>query len=65
MAHLAEHPWCEEPGCRVLATDVDHIESVEDAPERRLDPLNLRSYCHAHHSRRTARDQSGWRGRAA
>jgi 5-methylcytosine-specific restriction protein A len=51
--------------CGEWATDVDHIVSVRDAPERRLDPTNLRSLCHSCHSRRTALDQSGWgKGRA-
>ena len=68
-AHLARHPWCAcqhgvgrsiTDGCGMRATDVDHIESIKDAPHRRLDPTNLRSFAHACHSRRTAREQSGW-----
>jgi len=65
--HLARFPWCAckggtgrrpHDGCGLLATDVDHIESVRDNPARRLDPTNLRSFAHACHSRRTATDQS-------
>ena len=55
---LKQHPFCVD--CGRPATDVDHIQSVREAPHRRLDPANLRSMCHRHHSRRTARDQSGW-----
>lgn len=56
------HPTCCVPGCGRPATDVDHIESVADAPHRRLDPTNLRSMCHSHHSKRTRRDQNRRKG---
>jgi len=48
-----EQPWCEEPGCRELGTDVDHIVSVQDggAP---FDRTNVQHLCHAHHSAKTA-----------
>lgn len=49
--HLEQHPFCVV--CGVKATDVDHIVSVREAPHRRLDPTNMRSLCHSHHSRRT------------
>lgn len=65
LAFLATHPWCQIDGCRHLATDIHHVQSIEDAPERRLDPDNLMSLCHAHHSAITAREQSGWGGDAA
>lgn len=55
--HLANHPQCTEFGCGEPATDVDHIQSVQERPDLRLDPSNFRSMCHAHHARRTARDQ--------
>jgi 5-methylcytosine-specific restriction endonuclease McrA len=55
---LKAHPWCVE--CGLEATDVDHIVSVRQAPERRLDRTNLRSLCHRHHSQRTAIEQSHW-----
>ena len=57
--HLRLHPLCEEPGCSALATVVDHIETIRDAPHLRLDHGNLRSYCALHHNHRTARDQPG------
>lgn len=49
-AFLILHPGCSVPGCRARATDVDHIQSVKNAPNRRLDPSNLQSFCHSHHS---------------
>jgi AAA domain len=55
--HLAEHPACTVPGCGLPATDVDHVLSIQDRPELRLDPSNFRSMCHAHHAQRTAREQ--------
>jgi 5-methylcytosine-specific restriction endonuclease McrA len=42
---------------------LDHIESVREAPHRRLDPTNVRVLCHPCHARRTLRDQSGWHAR--
>lgn len=50
--HLAEHPlcaYCLKRGVSTLATVVDHIEPIEEAPERRLDPSNLQSLCKPHH----------------
>jgi 5-methylcytosine-specific restriction endonuclease McrA len=51
--HLAAHPWCVMcilAGQMVRATDVDHITPIALAPHRRLDPSNLQSLCHHHHS---------------
>jgi 5-methylcytosine-specific restriction endonuclease McrA len=59
---LQQHPACSHPGCTLPATDVDHIVSIRDRPDLRLDWSNLRPYCHAHHSARTARDQGWGRG---
>lgn len=55
--HLAWHPLCSVEGCGEPATDVDHVQSIADHPELRLEPGNLRSLCKQHHSQRTARDQ--------
>ncbi|TWB19201.1 HNH endonuclease [Nitrospirillum bahiense] len=60
---IKTNPVCDEPGCGRAAIDADHIVSVREAPHRRLDPTNLRPYCHAHHSERTRRDQGGPRPR--
>lgn len=55
---LAAHPDCCAPDCDRPATDVDHVLSVRDRPDLRLSWSNLRPFCHAHHSQRTAREQS-------
>jgi 5-methylcytosine-specific restriction enzyme A len=54
---LAANPLCSKAGCRLPATDVDHIRAVRDRPDLRLIWSNLRSFCHVHHSRHTARTQ--------
>ena len=36
---------------------LDHIESIKDAPERRLDRTNVRVLCKPCHDARTGRDQ--------
>jgi 5-methylcytosine-specific restriction enzyme A len=53
-----------EPLCRMClaegrvteASVVDHIISVQERPDLRLEPSNLRSLCKAHHDWRTAGD---------
>jgi len=63
---LSQHPLCvecEREGRVEVATDVDHVVSIAEAPERRLDPTNVRSLCHRHHSARTMRDQVPRRSR--
>ena len=39
---------CYSPGCAALATTVDHIVPVEEAPHLRLEPSNLRASCVKH-----------------
>ena len=59
-AYLKLHPYCEdESGCIEPADDVDHIDGQGPNGPRGHDPDNLRSLCHSHHSKRTARDQPG------
>ena len=50
--------FCQRAG-RLLtpATEADHIETIEDRPDLRLDWSNLRPLCKPCHSGRTARDQ--------
>lgn len=60
-AQLDHEPLCRD--CRKLgwlvpATDVDHIEQIEDGGAL-LDPANLQSLCHSHHSEKTTRDRLG------
>lgn len=54
---LAAQPLC--PDCKLLgrivvATHVDHVVSITDAPHLAWDLSNLRGLCHAHHSEKTA-----------
>jgi 5-methylcytosine-specific restriction endonuclease McrA len=63
--HLAEHPWCSVAGCGEPAVEVDHVISVRERPELRLDRGNLRSMCKPHHSARTIADQGANRGKGA
>jgi 5-methylcytosine-specific restriction protein A len=49
-AFLAAHPWC---WCGALAREVDHLIPIRMGGAR-LDPANLRSLCHPHHSAVTA-----------
>lgn len=60
--HLKLNPLCVECGSDDRP-NVDHIESVREAPHRRLDPSNVRTLCHSCHSRRTAKDQGFGRSR--
>lgn len=61
-AFLKARPMCDVPGCPLPARDVDHFLSVKTHPHLRLVWQNLRPYCHAHHSARTARDQGFAKG---
>lgn len=63
-AYLAAYPWCEHAGCNEPATDVDHIDGQGPIGPRGHDWSNMRSFCHPHHSQRTATDQpGGWNAR--
>lgn len=55
--HLTENPRCTSAGCGAPAVEVDHVISVRDRPDLRLDRGNLRSMCKSHHSSRTIADQ--------
>lgn len=54
---LREYPRCSQPGCPLLASEVDHIKSVRSHPDLRLVASNCRSFCKPHHSARTASEQ--------
>lgn len=63
LQHLADHPYCVEcyrEGRVVPATDVDHKAPHRGGPPLLLDPDNLQSLCHAHHSAKTAREDGGF-----
>jgi 5-methylcytosine-specific restriction enzyme A len=53
---LDNNPKCEWPNCGRPATEVDHIVTVAEAPERRYDYFNLQSLCGPHHTEKTAED---------
>jgi 5-methylcytosine-specific restriction protein A len=55
--HLIAEPLCRYcyPDRITLATEVDHIETIETAPEKRLDPNNLASTCSDCHKKVTAK----------
>lgn len=57
LQHLAMHPTCVL--CGGEGVDVDHRESIAVAPHRRLDPLNLMTLCHRHHSILTQAHDAG------
>lgn len=56
-AFVIAHPTCSTAGCGKPTTDVDHVKSIREAPELRLEWSNLRPFCHECHSRHTARTQ--------
>ncbi|NPD67286.1 HNH endonuclease [Lichenicola cladoniae] len=63
-AFIASYPlclFCLNKGIVQAAEEVDHIKSIEAAPELRLDWSNLRSLCKACHSSRTATDTAATR----
>ncbi|NUB09718.1 HNH endonuclease [Azospirillum sp. Vi22] len=51
-AHLARHSACLVCGT-TMGVDVDHVQAIREAPNRRLDPTNLRTLCRLHHNRKT------------
>jgi 5-methylcytosine-specific restriction enzyme A len=58
--HMAGEPYCRAcllSGNEVRAVMVDHIRTIRDAPERRLDPSNLQSLCWYHHNIKTQRER--------
>lgn len=63
---LSLQPLCEmhlERGKLVDATVVDHIRSIEERPDLRLEMSNLRSLCTSCHNARTAADQGFNKGK--
>ncbi|MGK2287233.1 HNH endonuclease [Pedomonas sp. V897] len=49
--------WMRDATPTMPVLEVDHIISVAERPDLRLEPSNLRVLCRPCHSRRTARDQ--------
>ncbi len=53
---LTEQPYCIEclkEGIHTVATEVDHIIDIKDAPTRCLDITNMQSMCKSCHARKT------------
>jgi 5-methylcytosine-specific restriction protein A len=59
--HLRQFPDCVV--CGDPGNEVDHIQSVRERPDLRLEAANLRTLCKRHHSRRTVMDQGFHKGK--
>ena len=59
---LTADPLCQWPGCRVLATEVDHLVNLAEGGAR-YDWSNLQSLCSDHHEVKTQAEAA--RARAA
>lgn len=62
LSHLKAEPLCRlcgDEGRLTAAAVVDHIQTVADRPDLRLDDANLQSLCKPHHDARTARQVAG------
>ena len=60
--HLRANPlclMCYAKGIETKAEHVDHVTSIKQRPDLRLDPANLQSLCGPHHDFLTATIDSG------
>jgi 5-methylcytosine-specific restriction endonuclease McrA len=57
---LRAQPYCAEPDCPELATEVDHVTALRDDGDP-FDLANLQALCHRHHAAKTAREVLGRR----
>jgi 5-methylcytosine-specific restriction protein A len=60
---LAEEPYCRDCARRGIerrATMVDHIVSIREAPELRLERSNLQALCFPCHQRKTNQSENGF-----
>lgn len=64
LAHLAAEPLCRRCaalGRTTAGAHVDHIVTVAEAPDRRLDQANLQTLCEAcHNGWKTPADRRGF-----
>ena len=63
-AVLAAHPLCVDPFhvhavSPALATEVDHIQALRQAPGLALDETNLQGLCRACHARKSGLERRG------
>jgi 5-methylcytosine-specific restriction protein A len=61
-AKLRASPICEHEGCRLLATEIDHIIPLSAGGDR-WDWSNLSALCHQHHADKTVIDSQRGRTR--
>lgn len=61
-AKLRASPICETPGCRLLATEVDHVIPLSAGGDR-WDWANCQSLCHQHHLDKSVVDSQRGRTR--
>jgi 5-methylcytosine-specific restriction protein A len=61
-AKLRTNPICEHDGCRLLATEVDHVVPLSIGGDR-WDWSNLQSLCRGHHADKTVVDAQRGRTR--
>ena len=52
---LRAHPICQAQGCRLVATEVDHVIPLGEGGDR-YGYGNLASLCHSHHVEKTTAD---------
>lgn len=55
--HLERNPRCVRCGAKEEKMEVDHIVPRRVAPERRLDPTNLQTFCKSCHSGAKQREE--------
>lgn len=58
--HLAQYPACIKCGKVDKSNHVDHIIPHKGNDRLRLDPKNLQTHCHSHHSSKTGKYDGGF-----
>lgn len=59
-AKLQQSPLCQAEGCRSIATEVDHIRPISKGGHR-TDLSNLQSLCRSCHSKKTFKENKGFK----
>jgi len=60
VAYLSNAPICQAPGCRAVATEVDHIQPHKGDRAIAFDWDNLQALCKPCHSRKTVQHDQGF-----